>query len=94
MVKKGFTTAPRPKGIDPNAIDKFVKGGHGRDVESTDTQKHGKTETHQDVPIARLTVDMPRDLHRRFKAACASKDRKMNDEIRSFIQRRLIELEK
>ena len=91
MAKKGFTTAPRPKGIASNAIDKFVEGGHGRDVERTETQKNGKMG--QDIPMARLTVDMPRDLHRRFKAACASKDRKMNDEIRSFIERRLIELE-
>lgn len=94
MAKKGFTSAPRPKGIDSNAIDKFVEGGHGRDVGRTETQKNRNTDKIQNVAMARLTVDMPRDLHRRFKAACASKDRKMNDEIRSFIERRLIELEK
>jgi len=43
--------------------------------------------------MARLTVDLPRDLHRRFKIACVLADTKMNEEIRSFIIRRSAELE-
>lgn len=94
MSKKAFTTAPRPKGLDRAAIERFVEQGHGRDVEMTETKKGGKAETHESAPMARLTVDMPRDLHRRFKTACAAHGAKMNDEIRSFIERRLAELEK
>lgn len=40
----------------------------------------------------RLTVDLPQDMHRRFKAACAMAGTKMNDEIRRFVERRLAEL--
>lgn len=94
MAKKGFATAPRPKNLDPAAIDRFVEQGHGRDVEKTETQKNRNAEDRGSAPMARLTVDMPRELHRRFKTACAANDTKMNDEIRSFIERRLAELEK
>jgi hypothetical protein len=38
------------------------------------------------VKPARLTIDLPEDLHARFKAACASKRSRMADEVRSFIE--------
>ena len=94
MAKKAFATAPRPKALDPGDIERFVEQGHGRDVETTEPKKGGKAEAQKAVLMARLTVDMPRELHRRFKTACAAHDTKMNDEIRDFIERRLIELEK
>lgn len=94
MAKKAFATAPRPKTLDPGAIERFVEQGHGRDVEPAKLKKSGKAETQKTVPMARLTVDMPRELHRRFKTACAAHDTKMNDEIRGFIEHRLAELEK
>jgi antitoxin component HigA of HigAB toxin-antitoxin module len=93
MAKKAFTTAPRPKSLDVDAIERFVEQGHGRDVENTEKRKGSKAETQKTVPMARLTVDMPRELHRRFKTVCAAQDKKMNDEIRNFIERRLAELE-
>jgi hypothetical protein len=37
-------------------------------------------------PIARLTIDLPVELHARFKAACAMNRTKMLDEVRAFIE--------
>ena len=73
-------------------IDAFVRRGAGKD---TETQKSANTEikTPVQVETARLTVDLPRDMHRRFKIACTVADTKMNYEIRRFIDRRSTELE-
>ena len=76
----------------PDEIDTFVRGGAGKDTEkqhsvSTEIKKSVQVET------ARLTVDLPRDMHRRFKIACTVAGTKMNDEIRQFIDRRSVELE-
>jgi hypothetical protein len=35
---------------------------------------------------ARLTIDLPEELHTRFKAACASRRTRMVDEVRGFIE--------
>ena len=73
-------------------IDAFVRRGAGKD---TETQKSANTEikTPVQVETARLTVDLPRDMHRRFKIACTVAGTKMNYEIRRFIDRRSTELE-
>lgn len=73
-------TKPQPK-KQPTAeeIASFVRGGVGQDTAKTKT--------------ARLTVDLPREMHRRFKIACTIADTRMNDEIRRFIERRCAELE-
>ena len=44
-------------------------------------------------PIARLSVDLPKSLHRRFKIACAKADLKMVAEVIDFVERRTHELE-
>jgi hypothetical protein len=36
--------------------------------------------------IARLTIDLPAELHAKFKAACALKGTRMIDEVRRFIE--------
>ena len=73
-------------------IDTFVRGGAGK---GTDKQHSFNTEIKNSVRVetARLTVDLPRDMHRRFKIACTVAGTKMNDEIRQFIDRRSVELE-
>jgi hypothetical protein len=43
--------------------------------------------------LARLTIDLPLDLHSRFKAACAKHRTKMKDEVLRFITARTEELE-
>jgi hypothetical protein len=63
-----------------NAADDWVSGG---------TQKPGNTERQKSVTtekLARLTIDLPQELHGRFKAACAKEHTKMKDEILTFIQ--------
>lgn len=71
---------PRPrKRPTDKEIASFVRGGPGQGTAKP--------------AMARLTVDLPRDLHRRFKIACTIADTRMNDEIRRFIARRSEELE-
>lgn len=41
--------------------------------------------------VVRLTVDIPRTLHRRYKASCSLRGIKMNEEIRMFIEHSLEE---
>lgn len=89
MNKKTFKAAPRPSvPLAPDAIDRFVNEGPGRDIVSV------KAETQKSVeePTARLTVDMPQSLHRSFKALCSAAGLRMNDEIRRFIEQRTEEL--
>jgi len=64
----------------PKAVDEWVSG-HGA---STDTATAMRAV--EKGRMARLTIDLPADLHRRFKAACALKETRMIDEVRRFIQ--------
>lgn len=41
----------------------------------------------------RLSLDIPRSLHKRFKMACTATDRKMVTELQTFIEHRTEELE-
>ena len=88
MSKKSFKTAPKPDSANTvEAIDRFVTSGHGKDGK-TETQKTVKTEE-----TRRLTVDMPKSLHLRFKALCAQNELKMNDEVRQMIAKHCEDLE-
>jgi hypothetical protein len=99
MTKKTFKSIPRTsRQLAPEEIEQFVNDGPGRDVQTgnTETQKTVKDETQLSVktePTARLTVDLPQSVHRRFKAVCGLAGIKMNEEIRQFIERRTAELE-
>ncbi|MBV8891441.1 MAG: hypothetical protein JO266_05605 [Acidobacteria bacterium] len=54
---------------------------------NTEIQKHRNTETQRPTEKpARLTIDLPHDLHTRFKAACAQHRTKMKDEVLAFIE--------
>lgn len=78
-MKKNLTK-PQPKRQPTDTeIASFVHGGTGQDTAKP--------------AMARLTVDLPRAMHRRFKVACTIADTRMNDEIRRFIVRRSEELE-
>jgi len=94
MSKKSFASRPKPN-RDPAALDALVQSGPVKDVKSvnTETQKGRKAETQKSEPTARLTVDMPKSLHQRFKAACVLEGTKMNDELRRYIERRVAEME-
>jgi len=99
--KTALRSAPKPSRPDPKAMQNYIESGRGLDVipGGADTQKTGNTETQKSVkaekaePTARLTVDMPASLHRRFKAACVVAGVKMNDELRRYIEQRTAELE-
>jgi hypothetical protein len=39
-----------------------------------------------EVKMKRLTLDVPEELHRKIKAACASRGAKMADEIRALLE--------
>lgn len=62
------------------AADDWVGG-------STETQKPANTEVRKTgEKMARLTIDLPPELHGRFKAACANNRTKMKDEVLRFIE--------
>lgn len=51
---------------------------------NTETQKQ---ETRKSAgKLARLTIDLPEELHGQFKAACAKRRSKMKDEVLAFIE--------
>ena len=54
----------------------------------------GEVKTEKDEPTRRLSIDLPKSLHRRFKTACTKADKKMIVEVTKFIERRTAELEK
>lgn len=73
-------------------INAYVEKGAGKDTEAQSSvllsfQLSVKAE------VSRLTVDLPKTTHRRFKIACAVAGTQMNEEIRQFIERRSRELE-
>jgi hypothetical protein len=85
-MSKGKTVA-FPSARPPSADD-WVSG-------STDTQKSCNTERQKSVhtetrksggKLARLTIDLPEELHGQFKAACAKQRTKMRDEVLAFIE--------
>lgn len=91
MSKKSFATAPRPKPLAPETIDAYVQGGAGHDT--TSLPAPAAPEKAKDVPMKRLSLDLPEDAHRRFKVACAATGRKMATELTAFIEKRTAELE-
>ena len=92
MSKKNLTKPAARRQLTPDQITQFVHGGPGKDEE---TQKPSKTERKISAKeeMARLTVDLPRSAHRRFKLACVMADTKMNIELRRMIEQRCAELE-
>ena len=56
-------------------------------VTGTETQIHSNAEIQKPAQkLARLTIDLPQELHTRFKAACAQQRTKMKDEVLAFIE--------
>ena len=53
--------------------------------DSTSQREADNTAT---VPMKRLTIDIPSDLHTRVKMQCAARGRKMADEIRVLLEER------
>lgn len=81
MSKKTFAAAPKPAALSPEQ-QAYIAGGRGKD-----------TKPANDEATARLSVDLPRSMHKRFKIACEMADTKMVTELLAFIERRTAELE-
>jgi hypothetical protein len=78
---KSFKTVPTPQRQPTNdQIDAFVNKGAPPPAPPKE-------------PTARLSLDIPAELHSRFKAACARDRLKMTAELLGFIERRTAELE-
>ena len=81
MASKSFKTVPTPQRQPTNdQIDAFVN-------------KDAAPAKPAPEPTARLSLDIPVELHSRFKSACARKRLKMTSELLAFIERRTAELE-
>jgi ParG len=72
--KPTFKLPPAPRPLPPEA-DQWVSE---RPPEPSPRPPAAK--------LARLTIDLPADLHARFKATCALKGTRMIDEVRRFIE--------
>ena len=63
-------------------LDHWVAGGEGASVAPDGApprpERPGK--------VARLTIDLPPELHAKFKSACALRGTKMIEEVRRFIE--------
>ncbi len=60
-------------------VDNWVKG-------ASSTNKLPIRPIPPEGKLARLTIDLPPDLHARFKAICAMQKTRMIDEVRGFIE--------
>jgi hypothetical protein len=86
-MSKSFKAAPTPVRQPTNdQILEFVN--RGQQAQATVVAAGAKE------PTARLSLDIPAELHARFKAACARSRVKMTAELLAFIERRTAELEK
>lgn len=68
-----------PQRTDPPAaqVDQWVTGGEGNSSPKPE-KPAGK--------MARLTIDLPPELHGKFKSTCALRGTRMIDEVRQFIE--------
>ena len=97
MSSKTFAQAPKPKPLTAEVISAFERGGAGQDTRthiSTNVEKREPAKVEEAEPTRRLSIDLPKSLHRRFKTACSKRDKKMVIEVSKFIERRTAELEK
>ena len=78
--KPKFGQAPTPPGLTSEQA-RFIEKGRGKDAQAVEEPTH------------RLTVDVPKALHLRFKAACSRADKRMAHEIIQFVEKRTKELE-
>lgn len=83
-----FSRKPTPQQPDPQEADGWVahRAAAGEPLQ----------EPEQAVPqekIVRMTFDLSKSLHRRFRNTCHNLDRNMTDELRAFVVRYLEENE-
>lgn len=91
MSKKTFTAAPKPAKPTDDQILAFERGGVGHDTHKS--SEGSPRAAPADVKLKRLSIDLPEHVHTRFKTACSAAGKKMGDELKSYIERRTVELE-
>lgn len=67
----------------PDAADTWVQGGKAAETPQTAAAPTGKP---AEGKMARLSVDLPAELHARFKAACALHGKRMGEEITRLVE--------
>ena len=82
--KPKFSAAPRPTVLTAEQAA-FIDGGRGKDKAGAPPAEGSQH---------RMSIDLPKRLHSRFKAACALAETKMTTEITAFIEQRTAELER
>lgn len=65
-----------------------------QNASNTESSKSAKQDAPPSEAIVRLTIDLGESTHTRFKAGCAMTKRRMVEEVREFIERRTVELER
>lgn len=76
----------------PASAEDWVQGTKAQTHIATETRTHTPTDVGTMKP-KRLSVDMPAELHHRFKVACTTAHLSMVGEVLDFIERRTAELE-
>ena len=87
MSKKNFRKAPSPKniiGITDDDISAYEKTGIGHDK-----KPHTHISTDEGEKLSRISVDIPKSLHTKFKTYCCANETTMVFEIQSFIEDRV-----
>jgi hypothetical protein len=74
-MKKVTFGAARPSKATPATADSWVEARKGEGRE----------------PTKRLTIDVPKSLHKRIKSQCAADDENMADVIRELLEKRFPE---
>ena len=99
MAKKSFQTAPKPKRQPSlDEIAQFEQNGPGSDkatqtIKTTNVVTNIPTNVEKRESTKRLSLDLPSDLHKRFKTACSATDTKMVSELVALIRFRTEQLE-
>lgn len=92
--KPGFITGkPTAQQPDPQEADTWVATRNAQlsadPAPLPEPEKEVKAE-----PIVRMTFDLSKSLHRKFRSVCHDMDRKMTDELRAFVVRFIEEHER
>jgi hypothetical protein len=82
MTKKQVKFSKRPSAA-PSAIDADAWVASRGDTAVT----NGENKDVPEVPMKRLTIDIPESLHTRVKSQCAKRGAKMADEIRALLEK-------
>lgn len=92
MTKKEIVLARKPtaRQVDPEDADAWVKN---RKL-PTDKEELPAPEQVDKTVYCRMTFDLSRELHRRFRTTCSQMDVNMTDELRAFVIRFLARHEK